>query len=570
MIKLFDGREVCVALLPNYIEDYKAGIAAGRERVNKFITKLIAYIDEGLEKGLFVYDKYKAFRAIYWIEHFCHHNKGKWAPGLLKLEPFQKFATAALFGLVDEDGFRHHTEVAFFMGRKCGKTLLGSAWLQYMAFGQGEYGAEIYTIAPKLEQSAYLYDAAMYSIDHEPSLAARAEYKKKGRFIPETNSWMMKLPFSEKKSDGGNPFCTGADEVGAWEGERGLRQWEVMLSGGGARDEPLTFAISSGGYADEGLYDELFARGTQILNGTSEDTSLLPIFYQIDDRDKWDDVEEIRKALPCLGVSVSYKYIEREIKKAHQSVSKKMEFLTKYDCVKVSAKSAWLDRNTLRTVFGDEKITLADCAGAYGCLGTDLSKTVDLSTACLVVDLRGKTYFFVHFFMPRNKLEVRTEEDGIPYEKYVSAGWLTLSGENRIDYHDIERWMERIRKEYRIKILHTGYDAYSAAYFVDSLEAKGFSPESVRQGYNLTGVIYDVEGMMKDGTLVSAEDNDLMKLHLIDTALKPEGNDSERVKIEKVSRKVHIDGTAALLDAMTMRYNYIANEGRLLRNEAIK
>ena len=556
--------------IPDYIEGYKQRIESGQEVVGEWITKLINWLYENFEKGTFRHDKYKSYRAVAWIENFTPHNKGKWAPQLLQLEPFQKFILSCVYGIVGNDGFRNFTEGAIFMGRKCGKSLVGSGILGYLAYGLDEQGAECYTIAPKLAQSAIIYDLLGYSIDHEAALKERTQSKKEGRYIPETNTWIKKLPFSEKKSDGGNPFCTAADEVGAWEGERGLKQWEVMASGSGARDEYFLFAISSGGYADDGLYDELFARGTQILNGVSEDTTLLPIFYQIDDPEKWDDIIELRKALPCLGVSVSYKFIQNEIRKAHASQSKRMEFLTKYACRKVTAKTAWLTRDVLKTTFGEQKITLEDARGAYGCFGVDLSKTTDLSSVSLIVEMRGKIYFFTRFFMPRNKLEEATERDGIPYAKYVERGFLKLSGENRIDYHDLEAWMDAVRKTYNIRILHTGYDVYSAAYFVDSLEMKGYAPESVRQGFNLTGIIYEAEGMLKDGVLVSAEDNDLMKLHLMDTAIKPEGTDSGRVKIEKVSYKVHIDGTASLLDALTMRYNHVAAEGRLLRNEAIK
>ena len=60
-------------------------------------------------------------------------------------------------------------------------------------------------------------------------------------------------------------------------------------------------------------------------------------------------------------------------------------------------------------------------------------------------------------------------------------------------------------------------------------------------------------------------DNDLLKIHLLNAALKNEG-DSGRCKVVKISAADHIDGCAALLDALTVRQKYYAEIGRQLKN----
>lgn len=50
-------------------------------------------------------------------------------------------------------------------------------------------------------------------------------------FYPATNSTMKKIAFSAKKADGFNPSLAICDEIAAWEGDRGLKQYEVMKSG---------------------------------------------------------------------------------------------------------------------------------------------------------------------------------------------------------------------------------------------------------------------------------------------------------------------------------------------------
>ena len=74
-----------------------------------------------------------------------------------------------------------------------------------------------------------------------------------------------------------------------------------------------------------------------------------------------------------------------------------------------------------------------------------------------------------------------------------------------------------------------------------------------------------MEGAIKDG-LVHIGDNDLLKIHLLNTALKIEA-ESEKCKIVKMSATDHIDGMAALLDALTVRDKWYGEIGGMLRND---
>ena len=191
--------------------------------------------------------------------------------------------------------------------------------------------------------------------------------------------------------------------------------------------------------------------------------------------------------------------------------------------------------------------------------------TTDLTALVILVQKGDTVWFFARFYMPKNRIDEATVRDGIPYRKYVEQGYLILSGENNVDYHDVEKFYTELVRKYEILPQKNGYDRYSAAYLVQDLESQGFHMESVSQGSNLTGVIVDTEGMIRDGTLKSAEDNNLMKIHMMDSALKT--YEDNRRRLVKVSSTAHIDGMAALLDAMTMRRNYYTEMEHLLRNE---
>ena len=550
----------------NSILAYYQGIHDGSIYVGKWIRLLYEMIMDGLEDHTWFFNQKKAAMAIKFIERFCHHYKGKLAPQRVKLELFQRAALSCIFGIVDGDDLRQFDECLWVEGRKQGKTLVAAGIENYFAYGCGEFGSEIYFLAPKLAQSNLCYSSFKFNMEHEPALKKRTKStKENGLYIAESNTTIQKLPFAEKTSDGFNPMSWVGDEIAAWVGDKGLKQWEVMTSGTGARAEPFGLAISSAGYEREGLYDEMFRRGTAVLNGTSREKKLLPIIYKIDDPNKWDDINELRKSLPGLGVTVPVKFILNEIDKAHESLSKKREFITKYACEPQSSSAAWLTAQDVNKCFSETGKTLADFRHTYALGGIDLSMTTDL-TANIVLIQKGETvWFFTRFYMPKNKLEEAKERDGIPYDKYVEQGYLILSGDNVVDYHDVETFYQDLVKKYEILPQKNGYDRYSAAFLIQDLEGMGFHCESVSQGSNLTGVIIDTEGMIKDGRLKSAEENNLMKIHMMDSALKYD--ETNRRRLVKVSSTAHIDGMAALLDAMTMRRNYYNELEQLLRNE---
>ena len=574
----------------NYILEYYQAIMDGTETVGYWIREWYRLVVEGLQKKEFFFNQKKANIVIKFIETYGRHHEGELAPGRIKLELWQKAMTSVIFGIVDENNLRQFREILIVEARKNGKTLYVASLNEVVLFLDPDYGKRAYMVAPKLEQARLCFNALFQMIQKEPELAEIAQKRRTDIYIAETNSSAMPIAFSEKKSDGFNPSITTCDELAAWQGEQGLKQYEVMKSAMGARKQPLIISATTAGYVNDGIYDEMIKRATAVINGTSREKRLAPFLYMIDDENKWNDINELKKANPNLGVSITVDYLLEEIAVAEQSLSKKAEFLTKYCNKKQNASTAWLNAKDVNLCFSggwetgwkqklrdngngtfevdDQKpnsLTLEDFRHSYALAGIDLSMTTDLTAVLLLIQKSDTVWFFTRFFMPANKIEEATARDGIPYRKYVEQGYLILSGENVVDYHVVERFYESLRKDYEIIPLKTGYDRYSAAYLIQDLEGMGYHMESVSQGSNLTGVIVDTEGMIKDGTLRSAEDNNLMKIHMMDSALHT--YEDNRRRLVKVSSTAHVDGMATLLDAMTMRRNYYTEMEHLLRNE---
>ena len=555
----------------NYILIYYQQIKDGSVTVGRWIERWYEYIVHGLEEKRFFFDQKKAARAIAFIQQYCRHHEGPLAPQLITLETWQKALISVLFGIMDKDGLRQFRESIVIMGRKNGKTLLDAAIAAYMTFADGEYGGRIYFIAPKLDQSRLAFEAYFQMLSKDPQLSRLAKKRRTDVYIAESNTSAMPVAFSEKKTDGLNPSYVSLDELASWRGDAGLKQYEVFKSALGARSQPLMFGISTAGYENDSIYDELMKRATALLNGTSKETRLAPFLYIIDDVDKWNDIDELKKANPNLGVSVTVDYLLEEIRIAEGSISKKTEFLTKYCNIKQNSSQAWLTAQDVRKCFVDEdgnpnSRTLEDFRHSYALGGIDLSLAVDLTAAVVVIEKNGVSWFFTQFFMPENKVDEATARDGLPYRIYQQRGLLTVCGENTVDYHKVHEWFETLERKYEILTLKVGYDRYSAAYLVQDMQADGYDMESVSQGSNLTGVLIDMEGMIKDGRLRCANDNDLMKVHMLDSALKFEEGTNRR-RLIKINPRGHIDGMAALSDAICMRHNYYEELSAQLSNE---
>ena len=568
----------------NPIYAYYQKVKNGSIVTGRYIESVLEYLVHGLEHKAFFYDQKKAGNAIEWIETHAFHTEGVLAPQALKLELWEKAFIAALFGCVDAEGRRQFREAVLIVARKNGKSLLAAAIAKYVWMIEGGFGTKVFNIAPKLAQADIIYNNIwqMTLLDPEyqqmkEMLSEKDEHNKKVHddsmlpkhrisdlYITGTNSQVIKIPFSAKRSDGFNPSLCICDEIASWEGDNGLKQYEVVKSGMGARPEGILLSCTTAGYINDSIYDEIFKRATRFLKGDSKEKKLLPFLYVIDDVSKWNDINELQKSNPNLGVSVSVDFMLEEIAIAEQSLSKKAEFMTKYCNVKQNSSLAWLDITTVGQCFG-EPLNIEDFRSSYCVAGLDLSQTTDLTSANVVIEKDGQLYVFAKFWLPAERIDEAMARDGLPYQQYIDQGFLDLSGDNFVDYHDCYNWLTKLVEDYEILPLMTGYDRYSAQYLVQDLERYGFRCDDVYQGDNLWIVLQEMEGLMKDGR-IHCGNNDLLKIHFLNSAIKM-NTERGRGKLIKLSPSLHIDGMAALTDAFCVRQKWYDEIGDRLRND---
>ena len=568
----------------DYILEYYQRIVDGREHVGKWIRLVYEYIIRGLEEKRFYHDLKRSEAAISWQEAHCFHTEGDLAPNPIRFELWQKAMKSCMYGIVDANGKRVFREIVLIIGRKNGKTLSVASDARYI-WECGGYGTRIFNIAPKLDQADLVYNSVWMMTTLDPEYQEKNERRKQrdtnrrkiygddptlerhrqtDLFIPGTNSSVKKIAFNAKKSDGFNPSLTICDEIASWEGDAGLKQYEVMKSAMGSRSESFLLSCSTAGYVNDSIFDELMNRSTRFLNGESKETRLLPFIYMIDDVEKWNDINELKKANPNLGVSISIDYMLEEIAIAEGSLSKKTEFLVKYCNVKQNSSQAFLRASDVNKCVCDH-LDPEQFRGCYCVGGIDLSRTTDLTSACAVIEKDGLLYVLSHFWLPAERIEEATQKDGLPYQAFIQRGILSPSGTNFVDYQDCMNWYTDLVETYEILPLQVGYDRYNSQYLTQAMTTYGFHMDDVFQGENLSPVIDECEGLIKDGR-IRIGDNDLLKIHMLDSAVKT-SVERNRKRLIKVSNKVHIDGMAALLDALTVRQKWYGEIGSQLAND---
>lgn len=550
--------------MDNWIFKYHEAIQKKEVIVGVWVRLCFEILTTGLLNGEWEFNEKKANKAIKFIENFCHHSEGR--SDLLHLELWQKAIVSAIFGIMDKTtGYRQFREVFIIVARKNGKTLFAAAIAAYMTYVDGEYGAKVYFLAPKLDQADLVYDAFYQIVQSDDELDSITKKRRSDIYIKAFNTSVKKIAFNSKKSDGFNPQLVVNDEMEAWPGDQGLKQYEVMTSALGARKQPLIISIATAGYVNDGIFDELFKRATAFLKGNSREKRLLPFIYMIDDIEKWDSIEELKKSNPNLGVSVSVEYYLEQIEIARNSISKKVEFMTKFCNIKQNSAVAWLDYwDVMKCVHEEKPLSLEDFKGCYCVGGIDLSRTTDLTAASIVINWDGINHIFTRFYMPQKRYEVAINEDNTPYNIYRDRGFLFISGENQVDYKDVYNWFIELVKVYKIKPLKIGYDRYSANYLVEDLKTAGFHTDDVYQGTNLTPILHEFEGNLKDG-LFDFGDNSMLAAHFLNVAVDINLNDS-RMKPVKIEKRMRIDGAMSVFDALTMVSKYHNEIGKKLLN----
>lgn len=316
------------------------------------------------------------------------HVKGKWARERekIRLEPWQCFIVVNVFGWKRKaTGLRRYRRVYVEVPRKNAKSTLTAAVANYMLVADGEHGAEVYSGATTEKQAWEVFGPARLMANGTPELLEHFGVNVGAKNLHVVNTASKFEPIIGKPGDGASPSFSVTDEYH----EHGdSSQYDTMVTGMGAREQPIAWAITTAGSDTAGPCYALRTQATDSIEGKVDHSELFALIYTIDLDDKkrgirgvdWTSEEALRMANPNMGVSVFADFLRGEQQRAIKSPREQSTFKTKHLNVWVTAASPYFNAEGWNRL-ADPSLDAGTFRGEECVVGLDLASKLDLAAA---------------------------------------------------------------------------------------------------------------------------------------------------------------------------------------------
>ena len=448
-----------------YARDVVKGTIPACGWVRKACQRQLSDLERWEKAGAPYYFDQEAAELVCRFVELMPHVKGEWARKrlTLKLQPWQCFILTTVFGWKKtKDDTRRFREAFILVPRKNGKSALVAPLGLYMLTRDGEEGAEVYCGASTEKQAWEVFHPAKLMAQRADSFAAHYGVEVRARSITVLSTASKFEPLIGNPGDGASPHMAIVDEYHEHDSPA---LYDTMITGMGARRQPLLVAITTAGYNLGGPCYDMQIRAQKMLDGVNKDEELFAIIYTIDDGDDWKDPETLRKANPNFGVSVMEDYLLSQQQKAIQNPSKQNAFRTKHLDVWCNARAAAFNMASWERCC-DESLSLSSFTGQDCFIGLDLASKSDLNALTYLFPMEDGHYaLFADFFLPEDALDSCHNAD--IYRGWARQGWITLTDGGMVDYDAIEERIEEMAR--RFNVVEVPYDPFQASQLVSHL-----------------------------------------------------------------------------------------------------
>lgn len=458
-------------------EEYIDGVLNGQivvgSLMRKAVERHVSDLGRQFETGMY-FDKAAGQRAVKFIERL-KHTKGKWAGQPFRLEGWEKFIVESIFGWKRPDGTRRFRKAYVEEARKNGKTALAAGISLYMLVADGEPRAEVYSVAAVRDQAKICFSDSKQAVLNS-DLKKRVSVYANSLVVETTASTYRALSSDAGIHDGYSPSCVVVDEYHAHPNNA---MFDVMVSGMGARRQPLMFIITTAGFNRHYPCYNFRKNAVNILNGVAEDDSLFVAIFAMDDDDDWDDPANWIKANPNLGVSVEVDFIKEQVADAKNRPEAVRNVKTKHLNMWVDAEKTWILDEKWQLCHGD---TAADDLKGCTCWGgLDLSNTSDITAFTLVFNENERVQVLCFFWIPEESLADKIKQSNASFGAWADAGFVTVTPGNVTDYDYIEADILKLCEIYDVRAV--AYDRWNASQAVIHLQSEGLDMSPFGQGY---------------------------------------------------------------------------------------
>lgn len=474
---------------------------------------------------------------------------------------WQRMATFMAYGWKwKETGQRRFFDIFIKVARKNGKTqYLAAVGIYGQSFDEYEDGCQVWWFATKKEQAkigfGYQKKMAELLIAKSPSVAAEIRVMQFRIQDRTTTGYTSYLGKNSKGEDGFNPFYAFSDEGHAQETDE-MR--EVMTSGMVARDSPMMWSISTEGFLEDSPFVRFQKRCKQALDGIIEMPETLPLIFDLDEGDDWEDERNWSKPNPALGESLSLENLRRDYRNAKtKGVTAIRNFMTKNLNIRQKNAEVWIPAATWRENSGastrDELIEAMKGRLCFG--GLDLASVRDLCSLVLLFppNIETERWVILHWsWAPEPSIDKRVKVDSAPYLQFIQRGEMTTTPRQTTDYDEIKKKVLWVAEHFQLHSI--AFDRYNSYQIIPQIEEYGIRMEAFNQSFpSMSAPTMTVDALASERLFEHGGDT-LLTWAISNVALDRK---DDFVKPSKGASSEKIDPAVALIMAMGQANEYM-------------
>ncbi len=548
----------------DYIGDITEGRILSCKTVMGAIQRHINDLDRQRTKDFpFYFDEEHALNVLEFFPTFMRHSIGRDVGKPFTLLPWQCFAIGNIFGWKHMDtDVRKYNKAFISVARKSGKSTLAAAIAHFMAgfdknpeTGGFENVAQVVLAATKKEQAARVIFAEACRMRGQSDILKDMSTLKNHQITYTHNSGHIFCTGSDKPADGLNPHMVAIDELHAFRSEGGQKEFlDTMMTGSGARVQPLTLFITTAGSTASHVWIEQFKYASGIANGEFSDESYFSLNYEMDAEDDVFDEANFIKANPCLGVTCQVEYLKEQMLPAITDKIVENRW-RRYHCNQmVTNVDAAFNLDEWDACAGElSDWSEADAVGA----GLDAGSRDDLASFSLVAR-----------FDTGENTEVEEGEASSPIYRYEARTWQYLATDTVrdttirpfVDFIDeglirtskfpmSELEKDLVNKCYEYGCQEVAFDPYNAQSTGERVETEGLLPVSMAQSTrHFSEPISILKECIKDGRFTH-DGNKCLRWMVSNAVLIDDRQ--ERVMYSKKDSAEKIDGVVAMTMALS-------------------
>ena len=525
---------------------------------------------EGKETQL-RWDQDEGLRAVEFFERFLCLAEGEHNGQPFKLEPWQQFILASLFGWKSGE-FRRFRTAYVEIGKGNGKSPMAAGIGLYGLLADRESAAEVYSAAVVKDQAKILFRDAENMRDASPLLKSKIEKHVNNLFVPTTNSFFRPISSEKRGLDGKRVHMALIDEIHEHPSALVV---DKMRAGTKGRRQALIFEITNSGYDRNSVCYQHHDYSEKILSGIIDNDSWFAYVCQLDvcegcadagkvspsceKCDQWTDEAVWPKVNPNLGVSIQPKYLREQVLEAQGMPSKENIVKRLNFCMWTEQAVRWMPMDKWDACVGH--VDRAMLAKAPCFAGLDLGSTSDLA-ACVLLFPDDRGYKVLPFFwVPEETVRARSERERVPYDVWVRQGFIRATEGATIDFDVIRRDINKFNEDFAIQEIDID-PAFNAHQLRTQLEGDGFTVPNIPQTFmGLSAATKELERLVINGDIEHGG-NPVLRWNASNVAIRTDA--AGNIKPDKERSIEKIDGISALVNAITRAMVVPISSGRLM------